>query len=147
MRKRYSNHAACRNSAYQLIELNYLWHWELNCSTRNLDFIRSWWMIRLILCTWQKYLIFPDKQQSSLSRLDQHHGCWWPGSLRRQVISSHDIDYVKYAVFFFLMVTGFQLPLSHQCRGIISNANSYRCLSGKLWYLLHNCVGDTIVYH
>ena len=24
---------------------------------------------------------------------------------------------------------------------------SIRCLSGKLWYLQHNCVGDTIVYH
>ena len=23
----------------------------------------------------------------------------------------------------------------------------YRCLSGKLWYLQHNCVRDTIVYH
>ena len=22
-----------------------------------------------------------------------------------------------------------------------------RCISGKLWYLQHNCVGDTIVYH
>ena len=21
------------------------------------------------------------------------------------------------------------------------------CVSGKLWYLQHNCVGDTIVYH
>ena len=24
---------------------------------------------------------------------------------------------------------------------------SYRCRSGKLWYLQHSCVGDTIVYH
>ena len=24
---------------------------------------------------------------------------------------------------------------------------SYPCVSGKLWYLQHNCVGDTIVYH
>ena len=23
----------------------------------------------------------------------------------------------------------------------------YRCLSGKLWYLQHNCVWDTIIYH
>ena len=23
----------------------------------------------------------------------------------------------------------------------------YTSLSGKLWYLQHNCVGDTIVYH
>ena len=28
-----------------------------------------------------------------------------------------------------------------QCGAII------RCLSGKLWYLQHNCVGDAIVYH
>ena len=25
--------------------------------------------------------------------------------------------------------------------------NIYRCLGGKLWYLQHNCVGDTTVYH
>ena len=24
---------------------------------------------------------------------------------------------------------------------------TYRWLSGKLWYLQHNCVEDTIVYH
>ena len=24
---------------------------------------------------------------------------------------------------------------------------SHRCLSGKLWYLQHHCVGDTTVYH
>ena len=28
--------------------------------------------------------------------LCQYHGCWCPGSLRRQDISSHDIDYVQY---------------------------------------------------
>ena len=28
--------------------------------------------------------------------LGQYHGCWCPGSLHRQDISSHDIDYVKY---------------------------------------------------
>ena len=26
----------------------------------------------------------------------QYHGCWCPGSLHRQDISSHDIDYVEY---------------------------------------------------
>ena len=25
----------------------------------------------------------------------QYHGCWWSGSLRRQDISTHDIDYVE----------------------------------------------------
>ena len=28
--------------------------------------------------------------------LGQYHGCWCPGSLRCQDISSHDIDYVEY---------------------------------------------------
>ena len=28
--------------------------------------------------------------------LGQYHGCWCPGSLRRQDISSHDIDYEEY---------------------------------------------------
>ena len=27
--------------------------------------------------------------------LDQYHGCWYPGSLRRQDISTHDTDYVE----------------------------------------------------
>ena len=26
-------------------------------------------------------------------------------------------------------------------------SRTYRWLSGKLWYLQHSCVGDTIVYH
>ena len=36
-------------------------------------------------------------QQSSGKpvRLGQYHGCWCPGSSRRQVISSHDIDYIE----------------------------------------------------
>ena len=25
----------------------------------------------------------------------KYHGCWCPGSLRRQDISTHDIDYVE----------------------------------------------------
>ena len=28
-------------------------------------------------------------------KLGQYHGFWCPGSLRRQDISSHDIDYVE----------------------------------------------------
>ena len=28
--------------------------------------------------------------------LGQYHGCWCPGSLRRQDMSSHDIDYIEY---------------------------------------------------
>ena len=28
--------------------------------------------------------------------LGQYHGCWCPGSLRRQDISSHDIEYIEY---------------------------------------------------
>ena len=33
-------------------------------------------------------------------------------------------------------------PLTHCDLGL-----QYRCLSGKLWYVQHKCVGDTIVYH
>ena len=33
------------------------------------------------------------------------------------------------------------------CENKIYLAELYRCLSGKLWYLQHQCVGDTIVYH
>ena len=28
-----------------------------------------------------------------------------------------------------------------------NKCRTYRCLNDKLWYLQHNCVGDTIVYH
>ena len=28
--------------------------------------------------------------------LGQYHGCWCPGSVRRQDISNHDIDYIEY---------------------------------------------------
>ena len=28
----------------------------------------------------------------------KYHGCWCPGSLRRQDISTHDIDYVEWQV-------------------------------------------------
>ena len=30
---------------------------------------------------------------------------------------------------------------------LVVSQGSYCCISGKLWYLQHNCVGDTIVYH
>ena len=33
---------------------------------------------------------------SYLGLLGQHHGCWCPGSLRHQDISSHDIDCIEY---------------------------------------------------
>ena len=29
----------------------------------------------------------------------------------------------------------------------VSRIRTDRWFSGKLWYLQHNCVGDTIVYH
>ena len=32
----------------------------------------------------------------SLTLQGQYHGCWCPGTLRRQDISSHDIDYIDY---------------------------------------------------
>ena len=36
----------------------------------------------------------PGTQVKSLEGRGQYHGCWCPGSLRRQVISSHGIDKV-----------------------------------------------------
>ena len=36
---------------------------------------------------------------------------------------------------------------SKEAQCISSSWRIYRWLSGKLWYLQHNCVGDTIVYH
>ena len=44
----------------------------------------------------------PYRAATELSRFNymyqvgQYHGCWCPGSLRRQDISSHDIDYREY---------------------------------------------------
>ena len=37
----------------------------------------------------------PNPNRVISVKIGQYHGCWWPGSLRRQDISSHDIDYVK----------------------------------------------------
>ena len=42
------------------------------------------------------YLTLNVRDRVISVKLGQYHGCWWPGSLRRQDISSHDIDYVEY---------------------------------------------------
>ena len=41
----------------------------------------------------------PNVRGTEFSRfqLGRYHGCWCPGSLRHQDISSHNIDYVEYA--------------------------------------------------
>ena len=38
-------------------------------------------------------LLLLNSEAGRLGKLGQYHGCWCPGSLRRQVISSYDIDY------------------------------------------------------
>ena len=38
---------------------------------------------------------FPLKLQNIPYKVGQHHACWCPGSLHRQVISRHGIDYVN----------------------------------------------------
>ena len=57
-------------------------------------------------------------QESSPSNgcLSQYQGCWCPGSLRRQAISSHDIGYVKKASpgpWFNIKMTSYQHRKSH----------------------------------
>ena len=45
--------------------------------------------------------------------------------------------------YFYENITWLEIiPLERIC----SLPVRYRCLNGKLWYLQHNCVGDTIVY-
>ena len=46
------------------------------------------------LCLWFKPLTCGDRVNSV--QLGQYHGCWCPGSLRRQDISSHHIDSIEY---------------------------------------------------
>ena len=45
--------------------------------------------------------IYKDKplwcwKWNTAGKLDQYHGFWWPGSLRHNVICSHDIEYAVY---------------------------------------------------
>ena len=47
----------------------------------------KWWQMLLFEPIWCWYRCIP-------SEVDQYHCCWWPGSLPRQVIISHGIDYV-----------------------------------------------------
>ena len=45
---------------------------------------------------WHRYLKpFPKKDQDLHIPQSQYHGCWCPGDVRSQGISSHDIDLVK----------------------------------------------------
>ena len=56
----------------------------------------------------------------------QYHGCWCPGSLRRQDISTNDIV--------VLHEEGFQIPVSFQCEGVISIVDTFLCF---LWTIQH----------
>ena len=51
----------------------------------------------------------------------------------------------KQSVVFFFCLSYNNCTLRHKHRHVCTFP--YSCLSGKLWYLQHNCVGDTIVYH
>ena len=49
------------------------------------------WCINIyILAEW----VFQTIMQNILGKLAQYHGCWCPGDLCHQVISSHGIDFV-----------------------------------------------------
>ena len=49
--------------------------------------------------------------------LGQYHGCWCPGSLLRQDIGSHDIEYLEY-VDRSLTWGRVLVPVSNQCGGM-----------------------------
>ena len=53
-----------------------------------------WVVLHLI---WPPIVLFGQSIGDRVNsvQLGQYHGCWCPGSLRRQDISSHDIDYVE----------------------------------------------------
>ena len=44
-------------------------------------------------------------------------------------------------------VKGEECLISHTYHKSILQCRIFRCFSGKIWYLQHHCVGDTIVYH
>ena len=44
----------------------------------------------------QKYTsTFKHMELNNLDKLGQQHASWWPGSLRRQDINRHAIDYIS----------------------------------------------------
>ena len=60
---------------------------------------RYWSSYQLVLRSnhlWNQVNHQRAETELSQFQLGQYHGCWCPGSLRRQDISSHDIDYVEY---------------------------------------------------
>ena len=67
-----------------------------------------------IVCSWA--LTCKDRIYSA--QHSKYHGCWWPGSLLRQDISTHEIDNVE-KVSSCLLDDGFQLPVSCQFGGMI----------------------------
>ena len=55
-----------------------------------LNILQSTWF--KISVRWPSFLTLNVRGPSYLGLTGQYHGCWCPGSLRRQDISSHDID-------------------------------------------------------
>ena len=54
--------------------------------------------------------------------LGQYHGCWCPGSLCHQVISSHGICYIKNLAFHVFYWKGFLFLLPTQCEEMIGKS-------------------------
>ena len=48
-------------------------------------------------CSVEDELILLMLKPDNPGKLGGHHCCWYPGSLGHQVISSHDIEYVKWS--------------------------------------------------
>ena len=64
-------------------------------------------------------------RQDCFGKLGQCHGCWWPGSLCSQDISSHVIDYVGEQVFHG---EKFKLLMQSKCPEVIANINMHLCV-------------------
>ena len=69
------------------------------------------WVLNNDYGRYLKYFLMHDKGLFSLH--NQYHGCWWPGSLHHQAISSHDIDllFLEYSGFNIRIVNKYSIQL------------------------------------
>ena len=85
-KNRYADESSLRIHANDNIAFISIWIFLLSSNT----FLHEFYLISVIVSAHFPY--FDRIWQSSLGEQAQYHGCWSPGCLRRQDISSHNID-------------------------------------------------------
>ena len=96
------------------------------------------------------YINFLNWDWNIPEQLGWYHGCWYAGSLHRQIISSIASDCVlrKHVIVFYQ--TGHDPPVQFQCREMIGNVNmfcvsfviilaSLICKTSRYWHIDKQC--------